>query len=81
MKKIICFFKGHSLGKELIGKTINPNNWCRKCTRCGKYILHGDIGSIAISEKEAMDFKRYYEKEMKIINTEKFDSKNNGGVK
>ena len=67
MKKIICFFKGHSLEKESIVKTINTNNWCKKCVRCGKYVLHGDIGSVELSEGEAMDFLLDFQKEMECI--------------
>lgn len=58
---IICRIKGHTLEKKSITKTINENNWCRRCTRCGKYVLHCDIGSVVINEKDALDFKREFE--------------------
>ena len=67
INKIICIIKGHTLERKSITKTINENNWCRRCTRCGKYVLHCDIGSVVISEKEALDFKREWEENEKMI--------------
>lgn len=64
---IICRIKGHTLEKNSITKTIGKNNWCRRCTRCGKYVLHCDIGSVVISEKEALDFKREWEETQKRL--------------
>ena len=68
MKKIICGIKGHILEKESLTKTIGANNWCRKCTRCGRYILQCDIGSVVVSEAEAFEFAEDFKKEMERIN-------------
>ena len=59
---IRCFVNGHdvSTSKSII-ETINSNNWIKQCNRCGRYIMHSDIGGVCISEKEAMKFKREYE--------------------
>lgn len=62
MKRIICMILGHPLERESIVNTICSNNWLRKCKRCGRYIMHGDVGSVCISEKEAMRVKSEFEK-------------------
>lgn len=67
INKIICIIKGHTLEKNSITKTIGENNWCKRCTRCGKYVLHCDIGGVVISEKDALDFKREFEETQKKI--------------
>lgn len=67
INRIICKIKGHVLETESITKTIQPNNWCKRCSRCGRYVLHCDIASVTISEKEALEFKEEFEKEMEFI--------------
>lgn len=62
INRIICEIKGHVLETESIIKTISPNNWCKRCIRCGRYVLHCDIGSVTISEKEALEFKERFER-------------------
>lgn len=58
----ICIAKGHDL-QENICNTICSNNWLRKCRRCGLYVMHGESGSVMISEKEATRIKENFEKE------------------
>mgnify|MGYP003299518061 CR=1 FL=1 len=67
ISRIVCRIKGHTLENKSITKTIGENNWCKRCTRCGKYVLHCDIGGVVISEKDALDFKREWEENQKLI--------------
>lgn len=64
MKRIICKFKGHVLEAESITKQIGGKCWCKRCTRCGRYVLHGEIGAVTITEKEALEFKKEFEDEL-----------------
>lgn len=63
MKRIICWIEGHKLEDKSIVRTISSNNWLKKCSRCGQYVMHGDIGSVCISEKSALKIKANFEKE------------------
>lgn len=67
LKYIKCLFVGHDIsGNESIIKTFCSNHWIRKCNCCGRYIMHGDIGSISISEKEAFEFKNEFEEMFRL---------------
>lgn len=59
--RIKCWIFGHVCTTPSIVNTLNPNNWLRKCDRCGRYVMHGDIGQVTISEKDAFDVKRKFE--------------------
>lgn len=61
-KIIVCAVKGHRLEEKSITNTINRNNWLKKCSRCGMYVMHGDLGSVLLTEKEALEFKIDFEK-------------------
>lgn len=59
---IKCFINGHDVsGNESIIEAFNDNNWIKQCNCCRRYIMHGDLGSISISKKEALDFKAKHE--------------------
>ena len=62
-KYIKCLIFGHDIsGSKSIVETFCSNNWLKKCNRCGRYIMHGNIGSVCISEKEAQKIKMEFEK-------------------
>ena len=66
-KYIKCLLIGHDIsGNESIIKTFCNNHWIKKCNCCGRYVMHGDIGSISISEKEAFEFKNEFEEMFRI---------------
>lgn len=44
------------------------HNWIKRCNRCGAYIMHSDIGSITLSEREAIKTKKEFEEEMSLLN-------------
>lgn len=68
LKWIICLFVGHKTdGSESIITTINPENWLKKCSRCGRYIMHSEVGQISVSEKEAFRIKADFEKAFPYI--------------
>ena len=58
-KYIKCLLIGHDISNSIsIVETFSPINWIKKCNCCGRYIMYGDLGSICISEKEALKFKK-----------------------
>lgn len=61
-KYIKCLLFGHDIsGSKSIVETFCSNNWLKKCNCCGRYLMHGDIGSICISEKEALKIKNEFD--------------------
>lgn len=65
---IKCVIVGHDVsGSESIVETFCSNNWLKRCNRCGRYIMHGDIGSVCMSEKEALKVKRDFERYMRDV--------------
>lgn len=71
-KYIKCLLFGHDIsGNESIVETYSPINWIRRCNCCGRYIMHGDLGGICISEKAALKFKNEFERD---FNYSKADS-------
>lgn len=62
MKFLKCIFKGHQLEKSIVN-TINSNNWLKRCSRCGLYLMHGDIGKVILTKRQAMKIKKEFEKE------------------
>lgn len=67
-KYIKCFFFGHDISdSESIVETINSNNWIKQCNCCGRYIMHGDLGSICISKKEALKLKDKFDKTFAML--------------
>lgn len=62
MKFLICLFKKHTLEPSIVN-TICKNNWLKRCSRCGLYLMHGDIGTVILTKKQAMKIKAEYEKE------------------
>lgn len=67
IKKIKCLLHGHVIDydKEPLIQSISGSCWVRKCERCNRYVIHSDIGTITISENEALEFKEEIENEMK----------------
>ena len=67
LKHIKCMLYGHDIsGSKSIVETINSHNWIKKCNCCGMYIMHGDLGSICISEKEALKLKSEFDKTVEL---------------
>jgi hypothetical protein len=61
-KYIKCLlFKHDTSGNEFVVKTFNSNNWIKRCNCCGAYIMHGDLGNICLSEKEALKIKKEFD--------------------
>ena len=61
-KYIKCLLFKHDIsGSESIVETFNGNNWLKKCNCCGRYIMHGNLGSVCISEKEALKIKKEFD--------------------
>lgn len=59
---LICIFKGHLLGNSIVN-TINTNNWLKRCSRCGLYVMHGGFhdNSILLTKRQALKVKREFE--------------------
>lgn len=73
ISRVKCFVLGHDLsGSESIVETFHSINWIRKCNRCGRYIMHGDLGAIYISEKDALKFKKDLE-EIRLLSAKLSD--------
>lgn len=64
---IKCLILGHTPEGESITTNKNPNHWLKKCSRCGMYIMHAEIGQAVISEKEALKIKKEWEKKLKLL--------------
>ena len=60
-KIAICAVKGHRLEEKSIVNTICRANWLKKCSRCGMYVMHGEVGSVMLTEKAAMKVKKEFE--------------------
>lgn len=61
-KYIKCLLFKHDVsGSESIVETFNSNNWLKRCNCCGRYIMHGNLGSVCISEKEALKIKKEFD--------------------
>ena len=70
-KYIKCLLVGHDISEsKSIVKTICSDNWLKKCNCCGRYIMHGEIGSICISEKQALKVKKEFDE---LFNPFNFD--------
>lgn len=54
-------FKHDVSGSKSIVTTLDSNNWIKRCNCCGRYVMHGHLGSISISEKEAFRIKSEFE--------------------
>lgn len=68
VKAIACLIVGHNTkASESIVNTMCANNWLKQCNRCGAYVMHGNIGSITLSKKQALKIKKEYEEEMQLL--------------
>ena len=66
-KYIKCLLVGHDIsGNESIIETFCSNHWIKKCNCCGRYLMHGDIGNICISEKMALEIKNEFDEFMNL---------------
>ena len=66
-KHIKCLLIGHDTSdSQSIIETLCSNHWIKKCNCCGRYLMHGDIGSICISEKRAFEIKNEYDEFMNL---------------
>ena len=66
-KYIKCLLVGHDIsGNASIVETFCSNHWIKKCNCCGRYLMHGDIGSISIPEKRAFEIKNEFEEFMNL---------------
>ena len=61
IKLLICLIKGHDFKEPSLVNTINKNNWLKRCSRCGCYVMHGDIGQIIVTGKDAYKIKKEFE--------------------
>lgn len=61
IKLLKCLIAGHKFETPSIVNTLNPDNWLRKCSCCGFYIMHGEIGSVLLTEKQAFKVKNDFE--------------------
>lgn len=69
-KYIKCLSIGHDIsGNKSIVETFCSNHWIKKCNCCGRYLMHGDIGSICVSEKEAFLIKNEFKEYMNLYKT------------
>lgn len=69
-KYIKCLLVGHDIsGNKSIVDTFCSNHWIKKCNCCGRYLMHGDIGSVCISEKRALEIKEEFDKEFDCYKT------------
>ena len=62
-KVIICAFMGHKFEKPSIVNTICKAHWLKECSRCGLYIMNGEIGHVCMTKRGAYKVKREFEKE------------------
>ena len=62
MKILKCLFKGHQLEKSIVN-TICRNNWLKRCSCCGFYLMHGESGTVILTKRQAMKLKEEFEKE------------------
>ena len=62
IKFVKCIFAKHQLDTPSIVNTICRNNWLKKCSCCGMYIMHGESGAVLLTEKQALKVKRDFEK-------------------
>lgn len=62
MRILKCLFTGHKLEKSIVN-TINTNNWLKRCSTCGLYVMHGGFtdDSILLTKRQAMKVKREFE--------------------
>lgn len=63
IKLLKCFVVGHKVEAPSIVNTMCSNNWLKKCSCCGFYIMHGDVGSVLLTEKQAFKLKKEFEEE------------------
>lgn len=61
INSIFCFFIGHRLTTPSIIDFICTQNYLCKCDRCGLYEAHGEIGTITVSEKWALEAKKEFD--------------------
>ena len=62
LKYIKCLLFGHDTSNSAsIVETCCSNNWLKKCNCCGRYIINGSLGSVCISEKEALKIKNEFD--------------------
>lgn len=72
LKYLKCtLFKHDVSGGKSIVNTFDGNNWIKRCDCCGRYVMHGHLGSISLSKKEAFRIKsefdeifRYYQNKL-----------------
>lgn len=58
LKYLKCaLFKHDVSGSKSIANTFASNNWIKRCNCCGRYVMHGHLGSISLSEEEAFRIK------------------------
>lgn len=63
IKFIKCLMVGHKFEEPSIVNTICSDNWLKKCSRCGLYIMHGELSSVPLTEKQAFKLKKEFEEE------------------
>ena len=79
VKAIACVMVGHNTKEsESIVNAFSSNNWIKRCNRCGAYIMHGDIGSITLSKREALKTKKEFEEEMSLLDKAIMERRANG---
>lgn len=79
VKGIACLIVGHNTREsKSIVNAFSPNNWIKRCNRCGAYIMHSDIGSITLSEREALKAKKKFEEEMSLLDKAIMERRANG---
>jgi len=75
VKFLLCCIRGHEVGETIVN-TLNRNNWIRRCERCGVYLMHGDPGTILLSQRAAYKTRdEFYEAFPYMRNAELFKEK------
>ena len=74
IKVIMCAVFGHKFEEPSIVNTLCSDNWLKRCSRCGLYIMHGSLGSVHLTKRLAYKVKREFEAEFPY-------SVKDGGVK
>ena len=64
LKYPICRVRGHNLNNSAI-IDAGDCGFMKQCSRCGRYVVYAKyVGTLDLSEKEAMQFKQEYEDEL-----------------
>ena len=63
IKFLKCCVVGHKFDTPSIINTICSENWLKKCSCCGCYAIHGEIGSVILTERQAFKVKKEFEED------------------